>query len=806
MANQGSIRLKVTNDAPAIEKLWNGRFRLEFLCDNNSPKTDWYSENISSILPDYGILQDTNFGSGVSEDWEAIPASVYPDMRLVETEYVYIPSMGDKRVKLTYETLTASWVAEKDEDTDYELNGLKRVLRTFVALPDTAYDKVVGTSTIDSNGTTLYLGSFKIEETDAKWSLSEVWLEAGELSRDENSEDAKGSISITQIGGCPTAPAGYTVVNESKNNTQGFETCSRTFYRDDSELSRSNDHVGSQLAETIEVFSPTVAPTPTNGTAVLGNKSTSNVDGIPTIRYTFLVPSILSESSDKVGSQLAITVEAFNETPATPAGYVLANTQASDVEGIVTNRYTFLKPSILSQSEDKVGSQLAITIEAFEETPATPVDYIIANTRVSDVEGIPTTRYTFLKPSILSKSSDKIGSQLAITIEAFGETPATPTGYVLANEQVSDFEGISTKRFTFLEPSILSLAQEFAGGKTTVVVEAFAKTEAEVDTAIAAITSNHLLVSQVESDFEGIKTTKFNYEIDAIEIVSSPSSSLLSIQETELSINNLTRGVIGSSTKSYEGKTLYLGEETIDNNNAIKTRTRVWLEAGILSETEPAVGQDFLRQKSITWQGVQGSDPSGFTFAGKTVQNVNGFQTITAQYYNSDDVSGVSSFTYQTTQAFTIPGTVTTSVSSPGGGFSNRMLVVTPPVSTLCKGTVTVSYSTNGNVALPANFYQQKGGVNVRIEGIGYFYRPFASTSSYSNHVKKSNGASSSSMIQGNPLYARTFGSISISGTADDPAGQTKTVSIKSTPVFRLDGTQYFKHEQVELDIPSRTV
>ena len=270
MSNQGTIRLKVTNGAPAIEKLWNGRFRLEFLCDNNSPKTDWYSENISSILPDYGILQDTNFGSGVSEDWEAIPASVYPDMRLVETEYVFIPSMGDKRVKLTYETLTDSWVEEKDEDTDYELNGLKRVSRTFVALPATAYDKVVGTSTIDSNGTTLYLGSFKIEETDAKWSLSESWLEAGELSREENSEDAKGSISITQIGGCPAAPAGYTVVNESKNNTQGFETCSRTFYKDDSELSRSNDYVGSQLAESIEVFSPTGEPTPTNGTAVLG--------------------------------------------------------------------------------------------------------------------------------------------------------------------------------------------------------------------------------------------------------------------------------------------------------------------------------------------------------------------------------------------------------------------------------------------------------------------------------------------------------------------------------------------------------
>jgi len=641
MSNQGTIRLKVTNGAPAIEKLWNGRFKLEFFCDNNSPKEDWYYENVSSLLPDYGILQTTNFGSGVSEDWEAIPDSVYPDMRLVLAEYPYNVRAGKHYVKLTYETLTASWVEEKDEDTDYELNGLKRVSRTFVALPDTAYDKVVGTSTIDSDGTTLYLGGFKIEETDAKWSLSEIWLEAGELSRDENSEDAKGSISITQIGGCPTAPAGYTVVNESKNNTQGFETCSRTFYKDDSELSRSNDYVGSRLAETIEVFSPTVAPTPTNGTAVLGNKSTSNVDGIPTIRYTFL------------------------------------------------------------------------------------------------------------------------------------------------------------------EPSILSLVQEFIGGKTTVVVEAFAKTEAEVDTAIAAITSNHLLVSQVESDLEGIKTTKFNYEIDAIEIVSSPSSSLLSIQEAELSINNLTRGVIGSSTKSYEGKTLYLGEETIDNNNAIKTRTRVWLEAGILNETEPAVGQDFLRQKSITWQGVQGSDPSGFTFAGKTVQNVNGFQTITAQYYNNDDINGVETFTYNTTQQFTIPGTVTTGASGIGK-FYNLMLVVTPPVSTSCWATVAVSYSTSGSVNLPANFYQPRGGVAVKIEGIGYFNRPFASTSSYSNHVRKSGGSSSSSMIQGNPLFANTVGRISISGNTDDPAGRHITVSAKATPVFRLDGTQYFRHELVSINVPSR--
>ena len=253
MSSQGSIRLKVTNGAPAIEKLWNGRFKLEFLCDNNSPKEDWYYENISSILPDYGILQETNFGSGVSEDWEAIPDSVYPDMRLVETEYVYIPSMGDKRVKLTYETLTASWVEEKSEDTDYELNGLKRVSRTFVALPGTVYDKVVGTSTIDSGGTTLYLGSFKIEKTEAKWELTEVWLEAGVLGVSRSSE-SDGVMRVTHVFfGAEGAVVGPIIAKDT-DNFDGLPTISVTTLQD----SDGNSIVsgGENLVNQVSGFSP----------------------------------------------------------------------------------------------------------------------------------------------------------------------------------------------------------------------------------------------------------------------------------------------------------------------------------------------------------------------------------------------------------------------------------------------------------------------------------------------------------------------------------------------------------------------
>ena len=567
MSNQGTIRLKVTNGAPAIEKLWNGRFKLEFFCDNNSPREDWYYENVSALLPEYGILQATNFGSGVSEDWEAIPDSVYPDMRLVLAEYPYNVRAGKHYVKLTYETLTASWVEEKDEDTDYELNGLKRVSRTFVALPGAVYDKVVGTSTIDSGGTTLYLGGFKIEKTEAKWSLSEAWLEAGELSREENSEDAKGSISITQVGGCPTAPAGYTVVNESKNNTQGFETCSRTFYKDDSELSRSNDYVGSQLAESIEVFSPTVAPTPTNGTAVLGNKSTSNVDGIPTTRYTFLVPSVLSESSDKVGSQLAITVEAFNEVPATPAGYSIASTQESDVEGI------------------------------------------------------PTTRYTFLKPSVLS------------------------------------------------------LSQEFVGGATTVQVGAFGMTEALVDAALSEVTASHILISQSEKDYNGIITSQFTYGVDDFEIESQAEDGMEIIVRTELSVTNFTSGVIGTSTY----KALFLTQESIDNGNTIKKRTGRYSEAGVLS-ISPLEEDGFSLAPSYVYvtTGAPASSMTGLvkpngtalgtnvTWFEPKVQNVEGFSTYTQQVLSIAPAATVKVHSVNKFFTITEPG-----VMSTGGAFNS---------------------------------------------------------------------------------------------------------------------------------------
>jgi len=665
MSNQGTIRLKVTNGAPAIEKLWNGRFKLEFLCDNNSPKEDWYYDNISSILPDYGILQETNFGSGVSEDWEAIPSSVYPDMRLVETEYVYIPSMGDKRVKLTYETLTASWVEEKSEDTDYELNGLKRVSRTFVALPGTTYDKVVGTSTINSDGTTLYLGSFKIEKTEARWELTEVWLEAGTLSETLDNVGSQKAKVIETIGPDPATPSGYSLASKQESDFEGFQTNRFTFLKDNVKLSQSEDKVGSQLAISQQWFHPD-----TNKTVAgysLASKSTSDFEGIETVEFRFLKDNvILSESEDKVGSQLAITQEVFNGTPDAPSGYSVASEQESDVDGIPTKRFTFLKDNvILSESEDEVGSQNSIVQEVFNGTPATPSGYSVASKQESDVDGIPTKRFTFLKDNVvLSESEDKVGSQLAITQEVFNGTPTTPSGYSIANTQESDVDGIPTKRFTFLKPSILSLQQDFVGGATTVQVSAFGMTESQVDADLSEVTVSHILISQSEGDYDGITTSQFTYEVDDFEVESQAEDGMEIIVRTELSATNFTSGVIGTSTY----KTLFLAQENIDNGNTIKKRTSRYSEAGVLS-ISPLEEDGFSLAPSYVYV-TTGAPASSMTGLVKP----NGTALGTNVTWFEPKVQNVEGFSTYTQQVLSIASTTTTKVHS-----VNKFFTITEP-------------------------------------------------------------------------------------------------------------------------------
>ena len=409
MSTQGTVRLKVINGSPEVNKLQNGRYSLSFLCENNGAKEDWYYDNISSILPEYGILQDADFGSGVSENWEAIPGSVYPDMRLVEAEYVYIPSIGDKRVKLTYETLTDQFVLEKDNNLDYNLNGLQRITTFSVALPNAPYSKNIGGDILIDGGIPCRLASVKVEKTDAKWTMERVWIEPGVLSETEDRVGSQKSIVIEWIG-------------REINITPGI-----------------------------------INPVPLPG-----------------------------------------------EPPFTPEGYVVANARINDFQGLTTEQYTFLKPGILSSSISEQNSGNSTTgkirtevIESFDQVPETTINGILIGKQVSNFEGIPTNRYTFVKADgSIKTSSRQAPSSLSgctyLTVESVG-TEITPPGVIVESSQIND-NGFIRWVKTALQGNVIGIKQEY---KDVMEVDVPGTVECTVVSVSSGGTSGSLAVTKV---------------------------------------------------------------------------------------------------------------------------------------------------------------------------------------------------------------------------------------------------------------------------------------------------------------------
>ena len=175
----------------------------------------------------------------------------------------------------------------------------------------------------------------------------------------------------------------------------------------------------------------------------------------------------LNRSEDKVGSQQAITIQAIGEVPATPVGYSLARTSVGNYEGFQTNDYTFLKPSVLSRSirEQNNGALIIETVEAFNEIPiADTAGAVNIGEDVSNVEGIPTRRYTFAKGDgqiQVSKrpASPSLAGVTEVTVVSYG-TAVTPTGVLIAESETEE-DGYVRYTKTALQGTITGVKQTY---------------------------------------------------------------------------------------------------------------------------------------------------------------------------------------------------------------------------------------------------------------------------------------------------------------------------------------------------------
>lgn len=220
---------------PEIEKLYNGRYRFTFRCTRDDNNTGWYYENRENLFAEFGDLSQTPYakqGKGVTPP----TGQTWPDLRLIQHGWVFIPQIDVPLLQFVYETLTDTYVEDRKETVDYELNGLRRVTRTLIAKEGTTYGKTVGTDTISHTaigyGTeTLYLASVEdidLDDDEGGFTrIRETWLQAGQVFRRE-SNPSDGLKQITtgwwKVIGATVGP----IIEKSTENFEGFEIFSVT--------------------------------------------------------------------------------------------------------------------------------------------------------------------------------------------------------------------------------------------------------------------------------------------------------------------------------------------------------------------------------------------------------------------------------------------------------------------------------------------------------------------------------------------------------------------------------------------------
>ncbi len=435
-------RLKLVGQ-PSVEQLQNGRYRLTVNCTTINSREDWYSANKDRIFPDFGSLQSAEMSIDGLAPREG---EAYTDMRLTKVESGNRSGMGavgDYNVELTYETLGSAFVQVKDDTTDYELNGLRRVTRTSIAEVGTDYAKTVGSSFIDhqiNNETAVrcYLASYSVDDNDSFRQVQEVYIE----------------------------------------------------------------------------------------------------------------PGILSETLDNVGSQKAKVIETIGTDPATPAGYVLANKQESDFEGFQTNRFTFLKPSILSVQQDLNDGEKLVNVQAFDKT-STQVSELLSEVTdshtlisqsESEYDGIKTSTYVYEINSSYKEEYEVNGFK-RITLKELGIAPftaaaigsAAPLGspaaaLFLASQRIDNGGVIKVRETVWIEAGVISVSSDNDSITKEVLVNAINLSVAQVRSIVPEVTENHSLSSSKIDDFQGLNSANYVFEIRSTTTATELGDPLIGVE------------------------------------------------------------------------------------------------------------------------------------------------------------------------------------------------------------------------------------------------------------------------------------
>ena len=349
MATQATDRLEVVDFMPAVEKLWNDRYRLTFYCRISDKKEDWFGGNVSTFLPAFGELQGANF---TGDGWSPRDGEEYSDMRLVEAGAPYISASGEHLVTLVYETISDTFTQEVDDETNKPKNGLRGVTRKSIAKSGTEYTGEIGVTTIQhqvnqETEITLYLAQVEIEDTDAYRRVTEVWVEGGILSLQQELVGGATTVQVNALGLTETqvnallseVTASHVLISQSEGDYDGIITSQFTYEVDDFEI-ESQAEDGMEIIIRTELsasnFSSGVIGTSTYKTLFLAQENIDNGNTIKKRTSRYSEAGVLSISP--------LEEDGFSLAPSYV--YVTTGAPASSMTGLVKPNGTLLGDNV----------------------------------------------------------------------------------------------------------------------------------------------------------------------------------------------------------------------------------------------------------------------------------------------------------------------------------------------------------------------------------------------------------------------------------------------------------------------------
>ena len=674
----GNANIHQVSEIPEITKLPNGRLRVVRRF-NKFTREDVDNANYGSLMGDFGDL-DTAGQQLVNQG--------YTDLQLIsveiDTRFNSVSNNSNAVLVKTYETLTSSFVQVTDEDQIEELeNGIKRLTRVFRAQSGTTYSGDVGTTNAGGSLTNFILSKSDLKDSGAFAELTLTFLTTGITDVREDIIGSQKAIVITKVGSEPTTSeasarsdiayddsSNWSIARKDVTREGGLQVYTYTFLLDNTVLSQSQDKQGSLKTEVIEVFNPrgTIEGLKLYGGSGLEGdyfkvdtlyNNKNNYHKPVTGTYPIFVSYNAVNSKWEAGQ--------FNLTYAQSDDINPHNPLDPPVTGwtVVTNSYQgwvaedFEVDNILFTEFD---TTVPSSTSGFKFSHRYEKDgYSLISEQISNIDGIPTVRYTFAKNnSIISVSEDKIGSQNAIVNEIFNPTSETITGVDSDNSALSgysevdriesNYDGIKTIRVRFLKPSILSVTQDFVEDINTIQVTAFNKTATEVSSELGEVTTNHKLINQREENHDGISTNTYTFEKNESDVVEYTANNRLQVTRTlyESSGYNYNANYdVGTTTLTFNNTTLTLSALRVNKRGTGSTFVKleaVFTEPGesSRSETTGPTSMPGTEQVTITSSGstaITLTETDDIKLINKQQQNNNGFSTFVRSYIKGTDAT-----------------------------------------------------------------------------------------------------------------------------------------------------------------------